>query len=100
MFKSELWRKLQILGVVLSVAGFILVLISQIRSEVPPIWWDGWEFYVSRISEITPISGKVYYIGILTEVYPFSWLMLPAVVFLTIGIVSIIYGHLVKRTYG
>jgi len=87
MFKSKLWRKFQILGVFLSVAGFILIPISQIRMEIREgISYGGDQGFGHTISPISP-----------SYVYPFNWLMLPAVIILTIGIVSIICGYLVKR---
>lgn len=95
-FKSKLWRKLQVFGVILSVAGFITVSISQIYYQSNTI-----SIPMELIEELTeewnPYFNPLPY---RTFVYPFGWLLLPAAVILAIGVVSMFYGYLVKRTYG
>ena len=91
-FKSKLWRKLQVFGVILSVAGFITVSISQIYYQPNTI-----SIPMELTEEWSPYFNPLPY---RTFVYPFGWLLLPAAVVLAIGVVSVFYGYLVKRTYG
>jgi len=91
----RLWKKFLIVGVVLSVTGCILLPISQIRTEI-------------RRNAEAPMTYRIVrapgepttFIVLPYDAYPYSWLMLPATVILTIGTVSTIYSYLVKRTYG
>ena len=93
----RLWKKFLIIGVVLSVLGCILIPISQFQREM-------------RVGERAPILVELaadgdgwwdYHMSILPPyVYPYSWLLLPATIIVAVGIVSIVYGYLVKRTYG
>ena len=90
----KLWRKFQILGVILSVVGFILVPISQIRTQM---YTDEW-IDITLIKDRLRGVWNTYFLG--PYAYPFGWLLLPASIIPSIGIVSIIYGYLVKRAYG
>jgi len=90
----QLWKKFLIVGVVLSVAGCVLFPISQIRMEITE------KRYAEQIY-ITPTEEPVTAYWLLgSYAYPYSWLLLPATIIVTTGIVSILYGYLVKRTYG
>ena len=84
----RLWKIFLIIDVVLSVMGWVLLPVSQIRSDV-------------ECSDELRTNGEVVRVFyVLTNIYPFNWLMLPAVIIVTIGIVSLVYAYLVKRTYG
>jgi len=77
----QLWKKFLIIGVILSVAGFILIPVSQIRIRFLEVHKEGDGIAVT----ITKLP-----------VYPFSWLLLPASIILAIGIVSICIGALIS----
>jgi len=95
----RLWKIFLIIGVVLSAIGCVLLPVSQIRTEIQVEEPMPYRVFWTDAAE-EPVSGVICYTVQLYDVYPYSWLLLPATIIVTAGIVSIIYSYLVKRTYG
>ena len=95
----RLWKVFLIVGMVLSAMGWALLPVSQIRTEIQIEEPMSYRVFWTDAAE-EPVSGVTCYYIQLYDVYPYSWLLLPATIIATIGIVSTVYAYLVKRAYG
>ena len=95
----RLWKKFLIFGVALLVVGWVLLSVSQIRTEIQIEEPMPYRVFRTDAAE-EPVSGVICYYIEPYDVYPYSWLLLPATIILTAGVVSTVYGYLVKRAYG